>query len=110
MNENIHADNEERIKMNIKDLKKELEKRKKELKAFDKLSHEEKELRTKLGLNPYEPMKVRQKKRKAELDRRKKEFSEMPIERRNVLTSLGLNPYDEEESYISRVTGTIKAK
>lgn len=95
--------------MTIKELKELLEKRKREIKAFDRLTDEEKDLRTKLGLNPYEPMRVREKKRKAELQRRKKEYNEMPLERRNVLCSLGLNPYDEE-TYISRVTGTIKVK
>lgn len=95
--------------MDIKQIRKEINNRKKELEAFDRLSEEEKTLRTKAGLNPYESPKLRKRKREAELERRKKLFCNLPKKEREILTSLGLNPFDDDPVII-RTTGYIKIK
>lgn len=88
-------------------IKRQLDQRKKELEAFDKLPKAEQERRTKIGLNPHEPLKVRRKKKLAEEERRKREFDKMPLEKRTLFESLGLSPYQKGQ-VIRRETGTIK--
>ena len=83
-----------------------IEKRRRELEAFDKLSKAEQQRRTVEGLNPYEPKAVRDRKRAAALERRKREFDKLPKEVRDAFTAMGASPYQVGQ-VIRRTCGNI---
>lgn len=92
---------------NVKKAERAIKRRRDQL-AFDKLSKEEQQRRTRAGLNPYESEQTRAARRKAEKERRKKHFDSQPKEIRDKLTALGVSPY-QEDVIIRRACGTLKA-
>ena len=94
--------------MNIKEIRKLLKKRKKELMEFDKLPKEEKLRLTREGYNPHESKATRKRKRAAALEQRKKKFDNLSLEQRKALESFGWSPY-QDRVIIRRVCGSFKA-
>ena len=75
------------------DLKKAIEKKRKAFKEFDALSAEEQRKATERGENPHESKATREKRKAANLEKRKREFDKLPAERLAILESLGASPY-----------------
>ena len=80
----------------LMDIKKALEKRKRELAAFDKKTEAEKKQLTEIGLNPYESEKVRARRKKAYTEKRQREFEKLPEKEKRILTALGFAPHEYE--------------
>lgn len=91
------------------DIKAMIDRRRKELAEFDELPIEEQRRRTLIGRNPHEPKEVRERKKAAELERRKKEFDKLPEREREIRTMLGWSPYQDGQ-IIHRTSGTIAVK
>ena len=92
---------------NVKRAERAIKKRREQL-AFDKLSKEEKERRTRAGFNPYETEQKREARKKAERERRKRFFDSQPKEVRDKLTALGVSPY-QDGVIVRRECGALKA-
>ena len=76
----------------LMDIKKAIDKRKRELANFDKRTETEKKQLTEIGLNPYESEKQRAKRKKAYMEKRQREFEKLPEKEKRILTALGWAP------------------
>ena len=86
----------------LKELKRLITRRKKELEYFDSLPKEEQERLTKKGYNPHEDEATRSARKKHSLEQRKKEFNALPKKEREILRAFGYDPNDEVEKIIYR--------
>ena len=88
-------------------LKRALERRKRELMEFDKLSLKEQQRRTAQGLNPHEPLATRKAKQariRAEIEKR---MDKLTKEERERLTALGVYR-SKDGAIIRRTCGEIR--
>lgn len=75
------------------ELKKQIEAKRKAFKRFDAMTPAEQRKATERGENPHESKAKREKRKAANLEKRKREFDKLPKERRAILESLGVSPY-----------------
>ena len=96
--------------MKIETIRKKIQRRRDELKAFDALPAAEQRKRAEMGLNPHDSLAERKRKKRAYNAEVRRRMDKLPRESRDALRDLGFYPDDDKEKIQYRKGGECTAQ